>query len=240
MLLQLSTRPCYSKKIMKNLHEIILPVLNDIQAGKKTIEVSELWGAAKALFLFGLKRKLDCPVIVITASEDTAEALLDDLNFFRQKAPRNEAESSALKIHVFPTWDVLPFEADSPDSRTVGERMRFLYDLVSGDPGIFVVPVQSLIQKLPPWNLFIDSVKTITTTTQLNPDSLVASLVATGYESSSLVTRVGEFSKRGGIVDFFHHYMSSPCALNFLVILWNRYAHLIPNRNARPKRSVNP
>ncbi len=215
MLLQLSTRPCYSKKIMKNLHEIILPVLNDIQAGKKTIEVSELWGAAKALFLFGLKRKLDCPVIVITASEDTAEALLDDLNFFRQKAPRNEAESSALKIHVFPTWDVLPFEADSPDSRTVGERMRFLYDLVSGDPGIFVVPVQSLIQKLPPWNLFIDSVKTITTTTQLNPDSLVASLVATGYESSSLVTRVGEFSKRGGIVDFFSPLHEQPVRIEF-------------------------
>ncbi|HYA88302.1 MAG TPA: transcription-repair coupling factor [Nitrospirota bacterium] len=200
---------------MNNLHEIILPVLNDIQAGEETIEVSELWGASKALFLFGLRRELDRPVIVITASEDAAEALVDDLHFFLQQAPRDKAESSALKIQAFPTWGMLPFEADSPDSRTVGRRMRFLYDLVSGNPGIFIVPVQSLMQKLPPWKLFIDSVKTITRKTQLDPDSLVASLVATGYESSSLVTRVGEFSKRGGIVDFFSPLHEQPVRIEF-------------------------
>jgi len=200
---------------MKSLHETILPVLNDVQAGKKTIEVSELWGAAKALFLFGLRRELDRPVIVITASEDAAEALVDDMNFFRQKATRGDADGSALKIQIFPPWGMLPFEADSPDSRTVGERMRFLYNLVSGSPGIFVVPVPSLMQKLPPWRHFIDSVKSISTKTQLDPDSLVASLVATGYESSSLVTRVGEFSKRGGIIDFFSPLHDLPVRIEF-------------------------
>ncbi len=200
---------------MKNLHEILLPVLDDIQAGRKNIEVSELWGASKALFLFGLRRELDRPVIVITASEDTAEALVDDLNFFQQKSLHSEADGRAPEIHVLPTWGVLPFEADSPDSRTVGERMRVLYSLISGNPGIYVVPVLSTMQKLPPWELFADSVKTITTTTQIDPDHLVASLVGTGYESSSLVTRVGEFSRRGGIVDFFSPLHEQPIRIEF-------------------------
>jgi transcription-repair coupling factor (superfamily II helicase) len=120
-----------------------------------------------------------------------------------------------LEIRLFPTWGVLPFEADSPDSRTVGERMRFLYSLISGTSGIYVVPVRSLMQKLPPWGLFVDSIKTITPATQTDPDSLVAALVATGYESASLVTRVGELSRRGGIIDFFSPLHENPVRVEF-------------------------
>lgn len=185
---------------MKSLHEIVLPVLNDIQAGKKTIEVSELWGAAKALFLFGLRKHSGRPLIVITATEDAAETLAEDLRFFIRKAPSSE---EGVDVRCFPAWGLLPFEADSPDSRTVGERMRFLYSLISGTAGIFVIPVRSLMQKLPPWELFADSVKTISRTTLVDPDAFINTLVATGYESASLVTRVGEFSRRGGIIDFF-------------------------------------
>ena len=42
---------------MKNLRDILLPVVSEIRAGKKTVEVSELWGASKALFLFGLQQE---------------------------------------------------------------------------------------------------------------------------------------------------------------------------------------
>jgi transcription-repair coupling factor (superfamily II helicase) len=195
---------------MKNLRDIILPVMSNIKAGQKTIEVSELWGASKALFLFALKQEAAGPVIVVTSSEDAAEALIEDLRFFRAQRNLFAAEGAeapekkaAFEVSLFPSWDLLPFEADSPDSRTVGERMRFLYSLISGAPGVFVVPVQSLMQKLPPWELFADSVKTITKATSIDPDALIAALIASGYESASLVTRVGEFSRRGGIIDFF-------------------------------------
>ena len=200
---------------MKTLRDIIQPVLSDIQAGNKTVEVSELWGAAKALFLFGLSDEARRPVIVVTASEEEAEALAEDLSFFVHTMPWDRAGERKMEIRTFPAWGVLPFEADSPDSRTVGERMRFLYSLISGNPGIFVVPVTSLMQKLPPWELFVESIKTITIKTQITPDGLIAALVATGYESASLVTRVGEFSRRGGIIDFFSPLHENPVRLEF-------------------------
>jgi len=208
---------------MKSLHNIILPVLADIKAGKKTIEVSELWGGSKALFLSGLVQSSGRPIIVVTASEDDAEALAEDLRFFREHhihadddtSTSHGAGSGRFEISLFPAWGVLPFEADSPDSRTVGERMRFLYQLISGTPGIYLVPVQSLMQKLPPWELFVDSIKTLTMKTVIGPDSLVASLVSTGYESASLVTRVGEFSRRGGIIDFFSPLNENPVRMEF-------------------------
>jgi transcription-repair coupling factor (superfamily II helicase) len=200
---------------MNNLHNILLPVLDDIKAGHKNIEVSELWGASKALFLCGLRQETGRPIIVVTASEDAAASLIEDLTFFIQKMPHDEAGAGKIDIRPFPTWGLLPFEADSPDNRTVGERMRFLYSLISGNPGIYVVPVHSLMQKLPPWDLFVDTVRTITMATQIDPDMLVASLVATGYESASLVTRVGEFSRRGGIVDFFSPLHEQPVRIEF-------------------------
>src|SRR3990172_6037977 len=93
--------------------------------------------------------------------------------------------------------------------------MRFLYNLISGTPGIYIVPATGLMQKLPPWELFADSVKTISASAQIDPDSLLAALVATGYESASLVTRVGEFSRRGGIVDFFSPLHQNPVRMEF-------------------------
>jgi transcription-repair coupling factor (superfamily II helicase) len=200
---------------MKTLREIILPVVDGIGAGRTTIEVSELWGASKALFLFGLRREIDRPVVIVTASEDAAESLVEDLVFFKQKLPPEGADARALELRLLPTWGLLPFEADAPDSRTVGERMRFLYDLVSGNPGIYVVPSQALMQKLPPWELFVDSIKTVSAGAALCPETLVASLVAIGYESASLVTRVGEFSRRGGIVDFFSPLHDQPVRMEF-------------------------
>ncbi len=195
---------------MKSLRDIILPVVNEIRAGQKTIEVSELWGASKALFLFGLRQEAHQPLIVVTASEDAAETLAEDIRFFIQRLPESEAGLEPIEVRTFPAWGVLPFEADSPDSRTVGERMHVLYTLISGAPGIFIVPIQSLLQKLPPWEQFAESVKTITLATPVDPDAFVAGLVSIGYESASLVTRIGEFSRRGGIIDFFSPLHDNP------------------------------
>ena len=199
---------------MKNLHDMLLPVVSEVRAGKRSIEVSELWGASKALFLFGLQQESRRPLIVVTATDEEAETLVSDLEFFSRTIFAKEAQPLP-ELRSFPTWGLLPFEADSPDSRTVGERMHFLYSLTSGLPGIYVVPAGSLIQKLPPWELFVDSVRTIKAAAQLDPEHLVASLVAIGYESSSLVTRVGEFSRRGGIVDLFSPLHDQPVRLEF-------------------------
>jgi len=225
---------------MMNLRDILLPVINDIRAGKKTIEISELWGASKALFLFGLWREAGRPVVVLTATEEEAGSLAEDLRFFAENKALVTAEGAAEGltknpfaanspspvanevppfsppfVSLFPPWGLLPFEADSPDSGTMGERMRFLYSLISGDRGIFVAPVRALIQKLPPWELFADSVTTVSAGTQLDQDSFIDTLIGTGYESASLVTRVGEFSRRGGIIDLFSPAHEHPVRMEF-------------------------
>jgi len=178
---ELTDTVCYSASSMKSVSDILLPIIGEIKANKKTIEVSELWGASKALFLSGLHRESGRPLVVVTSTEEESATLLEDLKFFMSTIRMIGTEASKTDILGFPTWGVLPFEADSPDSRTVGERMRFLYSLISGTIGIYVAPIQALMLKLPPWDLFADSVKTVTNATQIDPESLVAALVSTGY-----------------------------------------------------------
>jgi transcription-repair coupling factor (superfamily II helicase) len=200
---------------MKQLQEILRPLLTEFRASGKTTEVSELWGGSKALLLLELFRESRRPLHILTATEEEADLLADDLRFFVDILPDSGETPSKPEILTFPAWSVLPFEADSPDSGTVGERMRFLYHLTTSGRGIYIASVHALMQKLPPWELFADSVKTITAGQQLDPDVSSNALAACGYEHASLVTRVGEFSRRGGIIDFFSPAQKHPVRMEF-------------------------
>jgi transcription-repair coupling factor (superfamily II helicase) len=204
---------------VKDLADIVAPVLTKLPE-HRVIEVSELQGSAKALFLASLGHETRRPVVLITATEEQAASILEDLRFFSatffagssSAAPR---AADPLVFALLPEWGMLPFEADSPDSATVGERMRFLYHLLSGAPGFYALPVAGLVQKLPPWHLFADTVRTIVVGKELDPDRLMTDLVALGYESASSVTRTGEFSRRGGIIDIHSPFHENPLRIEF-------------------------
>jgi len=195
---------------MKQLRDILRPSLDKLLSGARIAEVSELWGGSKALHLLELFRESGRPLLIMTATEEEADLLAEDLRFFASAFPVPGETSPAPGILTLPSWSVLPFEADSPASGIVGERMRYLYSLVTRGAGIYIASVNALMQKLPPWELFADSVKTITKGSQTDPDVLSNALAACGYEHASLVTRVGEFSRRGGIIDFFSPAQEQP------------------------------
>ena len=197
---------------MKSINELIAPLLENIRSGKKNSEVAELWGGARALFLNALFREAGRHLLVVTATPEEAETLAEDLRFF---AERLEPPAERPSVQFFPPWGVLPFEADSPDSGTVGVRMQCLYRLIDGGPAITIVPVHALMQKLPPWQLLADAVTTLRAGGQLAPDELAADLASVGYEHAPMVTRAGEFSRRGGIIDLFSPAHEDPVRIEF-------------------------
>jgi len=200
---------------MKQLRDILRLSLDKIRAGAKHIEICELWGGSKALLLLELFRDRGQPLMIVTATEEESVLLAEDLRFFADILPGSGEDAPAPEILTFPPWGVLPFEADSPDSGTVGERMRFLYHLTTSGQGIYLASMNALMQKLPPWELFADSVKTVTKGQHMDPDVLSSALAACGYEHTSTVTRVGEFSRRGGIIDFYSPAQEHPVRMEF-------------------------
>lgn len=198
---------------MLSLNDIILPVLNTLEARRGSSEVCELWGSSKALFLLALQRAARRPLLIVTATDEDAASIIDDLLFFSSAPFFSPVPADPPPVFPFPSWGVLPFEPDSPDSTTVGERMRFLYHALRGVNGVFVVPVQGLTQKVPPRDLFSGGMTTVRVANPVDPDQLIRMLLSSGYESASIVTRVGEFSRRGGIIDFFSPSLDQPVRL---------------------------
>ena len=79
-------------------------------------------GSADALALAELAGKVR-PLLVITASAADAQRLLEEIPYF----------DPALKVHLLPDWETLPYDSFSPHHDLVSERLATLYRIQRGD-----------------------------------------------------------------------------------------------------------
>lgn len=81
----------------------------------------------------------------------------------------------------------------------------------SEDPGLFVFPVQALIEPL----TNPATILTLKVGQCQNPEEVLANLVATGYERQQKVFQIGETALRGGILDIYPINFVHPVRLEF-------------------------
>ncbi len=176
--------------------------------GKKTPQCAGLWGCAGALLLAGLARELGGTVLLACPGADEAERLEEDLIAF-----------SPVEVHGFPAWDVLPGEAEEPESDCLAGRLGALEALrrASDDdePAIIVAPAAALMQPVPrPERLFRGQLE-LRTGGRIERSRLLTWLTERGYERVPAVAAPGDFSVRGGIVDVFPLFSAAGCRVEF-------------------------
>src|SRR3546814_11670450 len=59
-------------------------------------------------------------------------------------------DNAALPVLNFPDWETLPYDRFSPHPEIVSQRLATLHRLPKLKPGVVVVPVQTLMQRLAP------------------------------------------------------------------------------------------
>ena len=128
--------------------------------------------------------------------------------------------SSSLKnpelIFDFPDWEILPFDHFSPHPDILSRRLTIMTQWLSQKPGIYLIPIQALIQKVPPTS-FIDShAFDLKQGDALNKDQFTQKLIASSYEHVAQVNDHGQFCVRGGIIDVFPWATPSPTVLSYL------------------------
>ncbi len=187
----------------KPIPNLIEPTLNQVwplaeealeSLGKKPKDflVRGLPGSSKAYFLARAWRhsKPDSPWVLLTPTREEALALRDDLTGWLPGVP----------VHLCPSWEVLPLDAESPDLDLVGERLRAFHFLLDGKPGLVVAPLVAALQNTLSPGDFLDSCLCLKPEEDL-PKDWAARLVALGYERVTQVTLPGQFAIRGGLVD---------------------------------------
>jgi transcription-repair coupling factor (superfamily II helicase) len=137
------------------------------------------------------------PTLVAVPTATDAERLAHDLTAFL----------GVEGVDLYPAWETLPFERVSPSAETMGRRLRALWhlqrtDRQGGAPPVLVAPVRALLQRLAPGVEAAEPI-CIAKGDQVDPEELVARLVAMGYRREYQVEHRGEVAVRGSIVDVF-------------------------------------
>ena len=151
------------------------------------------------------------PWVVLTASDESAERLFNDLHFFHSLMGQ-PVEGLAW----FPEWETLPYEATAPHVALIAQRMTTLHRLLIKPPRILVTSVAAAMHRVIPRSLFEEAVIRFKTGATFERESLVTNLLRIGYLRVSVVEIPGEFSIRGGIVDIFSTAYPNPVRVEFL------------------------
>ena len=179
--------------------------------GSKRIQ--GLQGGARAYVLSLVVDRMDRPIAVVCPSAREAENLYDDLNFFlgeeRAGAPLQR------RLHLFPSWEVLPFESLSPHPDNIAGRLEGLYKLVEEPAPVLIATPAALMQKVIPRESLKRSYLYLVSGQELSREKLLEHLVQWGFQNVPLVEERGDFSVRGGIVDLFSPGYQQPLRLEF-------------------------
>ncbi len=182
-------------------------LIERIAAADAPLEIIGASGSERAYVLARLGRRLEGPTLVVVPSAAEAGPLAEDVSFFSR---------TDRAAGLFPSYHLLPFKLLSYHNQTASERIRLLYQLLTGDaPPLLIVPVAALLQPLIPRSELSRYAELILEGEELDRDRLAAKLAAGGYLRAAIVEEPGDYSVRGGIVDIFSPLYADPLRIEF-------------------------
>ena len=153
-----------------------------------------LTGSAPARLLCELGERAGFQ-LVITPDTLTANALRRESAFYNRDI--------RAEILTFPDWETLPYDNFSPHQDIISERLHTLYRLPSLRTGILLVPVSTLMHRLPPREYIVGNSLVLETGQSLDAIDFRQRLERNGYQSVETVLEHGEFALRGSLLDIF-------------------------------------
>ncbi|WP_447730124.1 transcription-repair coupling factor [Pseudoxanthomonas suwonensis] len=121
-----------------------------------------------------------------------------------------------LPVVPFPDWETLPYDRFSPHPDIVSQRLAALQRMPRLERGIVVVPVQTLLQRLPPLRYISGSSFDLKAGQRLDLDAEKRRLEAAGYRNVPQVLDPGDFAVRGGLLDVYPMGAQAPLRIELL------------------------
>ena len=136
---------------------------------------------------------------------------------------QNKAEAEELfsiicefeeETYIYPEIDILKrYTTKSND--LIQNSIKVLENIVTKTPSIIIIPIEAIYRTVKNPKDFKDNSFEINLDTEISFNDLQKKLVNMGYKKVESVDVVGEFSKRGSIVDIFSPLSEKPVRLDF-------------------------
>jgi len=187
-----------------------LPPFKDLQsavseAPASPITISGLTASADAFLVKALCAAGKRSVLVLTERPEEAHDLFDDLQVLM---PPGQAAH-------FPSRQILPYDFRAPVGEIMGKRISALSGLLDGVVSVVICPIRALMEPTLPLTALRDGRISLRAGQEVDLDSLVERLVRFGFRRVGVVEEVGDFARRGGLIDFFSPGAEAPVRVEF-------------------------
>jgi transcription-repair coupling factor (superfamily II helicase) len=175
--------------------------------------VQGIQGGARAFVIARVAASRHRPMLVLAPSASDAEDLYDDLAFFLGE--ERDLPPLRKRLHLLPSWEVLPFEKLSPPAENLAARLEALYKIIEDPAPLLISTPAALMQRVLNKEAFKTSYLYLVAGQDLERESLIDHLSRWGFQNVPLVEELGDFSVRGGIVDIYSPGYARPLRLEF-------------------------
>lgn len=185
-------------KVSKDIREAI--------QNNQKLQVANLNLSLKTLLVANTFRNEKKSVLVVVADDRLAEDFQANL----------EVLLSIDEVEFIPDYEVLPYEDRSPHANIRALRIRALSRILSSQQAcVYVCSIRTLLRNLIPSSLLFKNIKKLKVGQEYDPELLISELSGLGYNIDFQVGKVGQASKRGGIIDVYSPNHSLPLRVEF-------------------------
>ncbi|MEL7604137.1 MAG: transcription-repair coupling factor, partial [Bacillota bacterium] len=195
------------------MHSLTQAVWNDqnlerlpayLEAGASPVLVVGPGRTSRANLAAALRHKTGRPLFVICADETAAENFRRDLELFLEEP-----------CETLTARDMNFYGAEGVSRESEQKRIRTLYALIRNKAPVTVCTVTGLLQRTVPPETLSGAARMIEDGMHIPPEEVEKALLRCGYQRSAQVEGPGQFSRRGGILDFFSPAYDAPVRCEF-------------------------
>ncbi|KPU42785.1 transcription-repair-coupling factor [Oxobacter pfennigii] len=166
-------------------------LLLNIRKNAGPVAVYGLSESQRSHMAYSLFHNIKRPLIFITYNDLEAKKVYEDLLLFTDN------------VCFLPSKEVLLYDVDAISRDIVSERLKVIKDLINNDHLIVVTSVDNIAKKYVNPNIFKKYTLELNVGDTIDLMDLTETFIISGYERVDIVEGKGQFSIRGGIIDFY-------------------------------------
>ena len=159
------------------------------------------FGSGLSLSVAEISQQHQSLILVVAASARSAAQIKTEIAFFL---------GDDTKVFHFPDWETLPYDQFSPHQDITSQRLKTLCSLPQARCGVVVVPVTTMMHRIPPVGFMDGRSFDYSVGDHLDPQDLRNKLQYSGYRLTETVIEHGEYNIRGSIIDIYPMGASLP------------------------------
>lgn len=148
---------------------------------------------------YAINEHVKKPVLIVTYDEMKAKKIYEDIKKFNEE-----------NVELFENREVIFYKVDAISSERLVNRLKVFSRVIKGEPIIVVAHIEALLNKIMNPDIYGSHFICIDKEDTINVDDLTNKFIQCGYEREHMVEAVGQFSIRGGIIDFFPPSSQNP------------------------------